>query len=291
MILYCMPLIINNKTMIKKAIYGVVAVGLLAASFSFSNQTTAKNEADYALPETEGVYDVPGNPHMKLRVFVYHAKPEDVEKEAKGGKPAPAAPTETCAPTFQADPNSSSAVSAAGWKLPAFWQYRVNPDSAPASVGAGNAEKLILNGYNEWQNILGSKVAFSRGANTAVSGARQDSQNIVAWGRTSGTALAVTYTWYIPSTGQAVEIDTIMNKKFTWYWSDPLSWPAGQTCAYSGVYDAQNILTHELGHTVGLNDHYTGDYADNTMFGYGSKGETKKNTLTAGDIAGAQMIY
>ena len=42
---------------------------------------------------------------------------------------------------------------------------------------------------------------------------------------------------------------------------------------------------------MGLADEYTQEYADNTMFGYGSKGETKKNTLTTGDKTGLTAIY
>jgi hypothetical protein len=42
---------------------------------------------------------------------------------------------------------------------------------------------------------------------------------------------------------------------------------------------------------MGLKDHYTADYADNTMYGYGSLGETKKDTLTTGDINGVLAKY
>ena len=76
-----------------------------------------------------------------------------------------------------------------------------------------------------------------------------------------------------------------MNKKFTWYWSQDKS------CAYQNVYDAQDILTHELGHTFGLDDMYTNDYANHTMYGYGSKGEVKKDTLTIGDAQSVKILY
>lgn len=278
--------------MLKKTIYGCAILVIVGNLAFIPNNSLAKIEDDYMLPENEGVYDVPGRPDLKLKVFVYRGKDDIGEKAVKSGKPvsAPVPPVEACASALAADPDSSSIVSGAGWKLPSVWTYRINFASVPATIGAANAQTLIANAYNTWTGAVGSKVTFSQGSDTLAASARRDYQNIVAWGRTSGTALAVTYTWY-NSSGIAVEIDTIMNKKFTWYWSDPATWTAGETCAYQGVYDAQDILTHELGHTVGLDDKYTGEFVNNTMYGYGSKGETKKNTLTVGDILGAQAIY
>lgn len=276
--------------MLKKMIYGF-AILAIAGNLAFvPNSISAKSEDNFALPENEGVYDVPGRPDLKLKVFVYRGKDGAGEKAVNTGKTALASPTFACGLTSTVDPDSASVVSAAGWKLPSTWTYRVNFSSVPATIGAGNAQAFITNAYNTWAGVVGSKVTFSQGGDTYTAAARFDGQNIVAWGRTSGTALAVTYTWY-NSSGVAVEIDTIMNKKFTWYWSNPVTWTAGQTCAYQGVYDAQNILTHELGHTVGLDDKYTSGFVNNTMYGYGSKGETKKDTLTTGDIAGAKAIY
>ena len=93
-----------------------------------------------------------------------------------------------------------------------------------------------------------------------------------------------------------MELDTIMNNKFKWAWSDPATWASqpgyiSGTCAYQGVYDAQDILTHELGHWYGLDDEYATNYLYNTMFGYGYTGQTNADTLTTGDIAGIKSIY
>lgn len=276
--------------MLKKTFYGFVVLAMVLNIAIVPNMILAKSGDNYTLPEDEGVYDVPGRPDLKLKVFVYREKDGAGEKAVNAGKVALASPTLACGSTSTVDPDSVSVVSAAGWKLPSIWTYRVNFSSVPATIGADNAQTLITNAYNTWAGVVGSKVTFSQGGDTYTAAARFDGQNIVAWGRTSGTALAVTYTWY-NSSGVAVEIDTIMNKKFTWYWSNPATWTAGQTCAYQGVYDVQDILTHELGHTVGLGDKYTGEFVNNTMYGYGSKGETKKDTLTTGDIAGVQAIY
>lgn len=242
----------------------IPVAGVRAKDQGFTNDTF--------LPEESGDYLVAGHPGLKLRVFVYHVRPD------KGG--AQPAPSLTCNLT---DSNSSAVVPGAGWTLPANWSYSLNLNSVPSTVGSDKLAAITANAFSAWSSQVGNKVTVTRANDTTVSRAVRDGQNIVTWGRTSGSALAVSYIWY--QNGEALEVDTIFNNKFTWYWSN------STTCAYGGVYDAQNILTHELGHTFGLNDTYTLDYADNTMYGYGSKTEVKKNTLTTGDINGLKTIY
>ena len=55
--------------------------------------------------------------------------------------------------------------------------------------------------------------------------------------------------------------------------------------------DFENIATHELGHAVGLGDLYNAECSEQTMYGYADYGETKKQTLESGDIAGIQKLY
>ncbi len=55
--------------------------------------------------------------------------------------------------------------------------------------------------------------------------------------------------------------------------------------------DLQNIATHELGHGAGLIDLYDAVASEQTMYGYSTKGETKKRDLNTGDIAGIQDLY
>ena len=54
--------------------------------------------------------------------------------------------------------------------------------------------------------------------------------------------------------------------------------------------DYQNIATHEFGHSLGLG-HPGDSCTEETMYAYGSSGETKKRTLEAGDIAGVNELY
>jgi hypothetical protein len=55
--------------------------------------------------------------------------------------------------------------------------------------------------------------------------------------------------------------------------------------------DIQNIMTHEAGHWLQLNDLYDEVAAEQTMFGYAEDGELKKRSLESGDIAGVRYIY
>ncbi len=160
------------------------------------------------------------------------------------------------------------------------WTYNLNLSNVPAGVGSSNLPAISANAFGVWQSAQ-NQVSFARGGDTTVTRNKLDYKNIVAWGRTSGTALAVTYTRYYTSTGLVADVDTIMNQKFAWTWN---------TCSTS-AYDAQDILTHELGHWMGLDDEYNSAYVYNTMYGYGSPAETLKDTLTSGDVSGLTSIY
>ena len=58
-----------------------------------------------------------------------------------------------------------------------------------------------------------------------------------------------------------------------------------------GKMDFESIATHELGHSIGLDDLYDTKCSDQTMYGYAAYGETDKRTLEAGDIKGIQELY
>lgn len=256
-----------------KKIFIFLTILLIVFGIS-SNLVLAKNDKNSDIPEQDGIYDVPGHPELKVRVFVHHEK--------KGGKPTPPAPILQCG---LADPNSLAVVDGAGWKLPADFTYNLNPNSVPALVGSSNWSIIAESSFDVWEKAISNQVNVSRGDDTNVSRKGLDGKNIVAWGSASGSALGVTYIWYYPSSGEVVELDTILNKKFVWTWS------RSSTCAYTNSYDVQAILTHEIGHWFGLDDEYTLEYVNNTMYGYGSKMDAKADTLTTGDIEGIKAIY
>lgn len=228
------------------------------------------NSNAFEIPEKNGDYPDPEHPGVRVRVFVHQPKDSSTL-------------ITTCS-----DPDSSAVDGILGWHLPSSVTYNLNTSSAPLSVGS-NFSTIAGNAFNTWQTAVGSsKVTFVQGSDTTANRQSLDFQNIIAFGRTSGTALAVTYTRYYTATHEVADVDTIFNKKFTWVWTDP----SLNTCSlYSNSYDVQDILTHELGHWMGLDDQYDGSYSNNTMYGYGSQGEIKKDTLTTGDITPLSTIY
>lgn len=235
------------------------------------------DQASSNVPEKNGDYADPDHPGVRVRVFVH---------EPKNRFSTSSAPV--CS-----NPDSNSVVGPAGWHLPAAtvsaWTYNLNSNSVPSSVG-GSLATIAGNGFNQWASAVSAsafKPNIVQGGDTNVNRSAYDGLNVIAWGRTQGTALAVTYIRYYTDSGLVVDVDTIMNKKFPWSWSGS----NGLACGDPNSYDAQDILTHEEGHWMGLNDEYAANFADNTMFGYGSKGEVKKDTLTTGDTQGVQAIY
>lgn len=220
------------------------------------------------VPEKNGDFPDPDHPGVRVRVFVHEPKDK-----------VNVTPSAVCS-----DPDSSAVTGKTGWKLPTgTWTYRLNTLSVPASVGSSNLSSIASNAFNAWTTAISSsaKPSLVYGGSTSKTKSSYDGQNIIAWGRTSGSTLGVTYTRYSSSTGLVVDVDTILNSKFPWSLG---------TCSTSS-YDAADILTHELGHWFGLDDEYTSDYVNNTMYGYGSKAETKKDTPATGDISGINLIY
>lgn len=257
----------------KHAYLYLVIIASLVAGLCLA-PVSAKNVNDYEqiIPEVDGIYNVPGHPDLKVRVFVHKTRPST----------APT-PTKVCG---LSDPDSSALVDAAGWMLPANFTFNLNPNNVPSLVGSTNWPIIAENSFGVWENAANSTINITRGGDTTINRKALDGKNIIAWGSASGSALGVTYIWYNPTTKQIRELDTILNQKFVWTWSGGTS-----TCAYTNSYDAQNILTHELGHWFGLNDEYDASYANNTMFGYGYKKDAKGDTLTTGDINGLKAIY
>ncbi len=103
-----------------------------------------------------------------------------------------------------------------------------------------------------------------------------DGINAVDFGR-ARKAVGLSYIWY--RNGRILEADLRLNKRYPWT----------NRRGVDGRYQVMNVVTHELGHHVGLDD-LGQPHGRLTMFGRVGKGEMNKVSLGRGDVKGAQLL-
>ena len=161
------------------------------------------------------------------------------------------------------------------WSVPQE-SYHIN-----GSGGPSGCIHAIRRAAATWTNVTGSPFVFSY-AGTTVNSAHgsDDGVNLVNFGKLQLGTLAENAYWYNPTTGRMLDSDLMFNTRYRW-----------ATTVAAGYYDVQNIATHELGHSLSLEDLYGPNDTAKTMYGWAASGETKKRTLTADDINGITYLY
>jgi hypothetical protein len=171
----------------------------------------------------------------------------------------------------------------------------------------------ITNSFDTWNQVGTNFKATYKGTSKSNPGTLQakwnprtssftGAQNVVGFRSISQypDAIGITYFWRTASTFgyHLVEVDTALNTISAYKWwqttgvedPDSASWPTSQTSAAYDV-DVQNIMTHEAGHWLVLDDLYDEASESLTMYGYASQNELQKRSLEAGDKAGIKAIY
>jgi hypothetical protein len=115
-----------------------------------------------------------------------------------------------------------------------------------------------------------------------------DYKNELVFADLGGTGtVSVAYVWVTRGSRLIVDFDVVLN---TYYdWGNPGS--TSNTTYPVGHMDTWSVVSHELGHGVGLGDLDQNVLYWQTMYGYAGFGETWKRTLEEGDIAGLNVIY
>jgi len=178
------------------------------------------------------------------------------------------------------------------------------------------ARNAITNSFRTWVDSQDTKVLSTKGSLlykdaglTALTGGRLDGKNVISWKPLRTGYIAVTYVWYYTATGYIAEFDILLNNSYAWSYSEPNmtgvaydpNGPANDgiggtygdpvNTGVTNTFDVRDIMTHEAGHTLMLNDLYDSTDADLTMYGYASYAELKKDTLGYGDFLGLNAIY
>jgi hypothetical protein len=166
--------------------------------------------------------------------------------------------------------------------------YLINPSNS-RGLNTPFVTDNFASDIDKWEDAAGAEILGDGSVTNTTLSADMDStdgKNEVYFGEIADVgAIGITIVWGVfrgpPSSRELVEWDMVFDQ-VDFDWSD-----SGEP----GKMDFESIATHELGHAIGLDDLYTSDCSEETMYGYASYGETKKSTLEAGDIAGAKELY
>ncbi|MDD5109922.1 MAG: hypothetical protein PHI63_01750 [Patescibacteria group bacterium] len=148
-----------------------------------------------------------------------------------------------------------------------------NWEDAADGTADGSSVIDILGNGTQTADVLTADTASPDGKNEVYFGSISDSNTIavtIVWGVFGGSA----------ANRVLVEWDQVYNNAYAW-----------SADGAAGKMDFGNIATHELGHSVGLNDQYNTVCSAVTMYGYAGYGETNKQSLEAPDITGVSTLY
>ncbi|RJO64593.1 MAG: hypothetical protein C4523_17945 [Myxococcales bacterium] len=168
--------------------------------------------------------------------------------------------------------------------------FYLDQDGAP-NVSFDALQVAVQAAFAAWGNVDCSILGFKDGGVVDVGPADvattngYDKKNVVIWIEENQwenewtDAFMITVPVFDTRTAKILDADILGNKTFDWS-----AGAEGQV----GKADAQNIVTHEVGHLLGL-DH--SPYLDATMYYSALEGETYKRTLAADDIQGLCHLY
>jgi hypothetical protein len=186
-------------------------------------------------------------------------KPGKPDKESKGGG---------CCKTF------------AKWPVGSIVPYHID---APNNDGLSNncVVNDIVNGANAWSDVSAG-INLTHDPSAGYGAVVQNYINdIIMRPESSGSAIAVTYTWYLRKGRQIVEFDMLFYDEIWTFFS--LSCSSG-SC--DGGFYVETIATHEFGHGIGI-DHNR--CQTSIMYPYADY--CTNNTLTTEDETCVSNLY
>lgn len=171
-----------------------------------------------------------------------------------------------------------------GWPL----KYMYND-----KITDGTFITAVTNSFQTWQAIPTATITFENDLSTPTQYAAIDGTNLVSFADDQfdwapGVLAYSAKTVEMDAdgkTGHITDADIIVNPKFA---SSLIGTTASVENGTPGYYDIQSIITHEIGHILGL---LHSGLPDVTMFPWVFKGTTAERTLEPHDVAWASCKY
>lgn len=159
-------------------------------------------------------------------------------------------------------------------------------------------EPAIERSFFNWADQSGVDLQVFNDGMVGESPSEQDGVNTVAWVSSgwqalpffpSTNVLAVTLSTFDDDNGRVIDADIYVNAEFFEWGNLDEEFDAG--------VDVENVLTHEVGHLLGL-DHSSEDFYESdsslreaTMFFTSGEGEIRRRSPEVDDVNGIQSLY
>jgi predicted Zn-dependent protease len=161
---------------------------------------------------------------------------------------------------------------------------RIDP-ALEQMLQAGQVRSAALMASDAWRGFASvPDITIEDGTPAAYdAGRRGNGIYLLAKWPFKANQLAVTVVTYAES-GEVLGVDVLVNgeKQFALF-------SEGQTAVYSERYDLAAVLTHELGHVLGLDESY--EHPEATMFPQIHQGETHQRLISEDDQQAVTQAY
>lgn len=169
--------------------------------------------------------------------------------------------------------------------------FRVNP--LQPWVTQQQAADAAVAAAKTWSAAHGAIRIKYQGASNAVP-LIGDGENTIGWAIQSASTLATANVRIIG--GKVAEADVTLNAIYPWAWTSckAVDGSCGPVAADAGLlnrFDIQAVLTHEIGHWLGLAHLQDQSTSEQTMHAIVMPGERKQDTLALGDSTAVRIAY
>src|SRR5439155_17660262 len=160
--------------------------------------------------------------------------------------------------------------------------YWINEKGSP-NIPNGSEFIAVQSSFQTWQNIPSANIQFVYKGTTSTATVGVDGMNVVTFTDTTAplgsTTIAATFSFFRNQNGEILfdETDVAFNPAMDF-----------STTAEPNKFDIQSVLTHEIGHILGL-DHSA--LVSSVMVPFGVASQLDQRTLAYDDIAGVMEIY